>query len=297
MPKFAPRHLRRKNLNVCKLDFDYTERKNFGFGLMSDIHIDSPGHDSARFTTDMDRLASENAGIFFNGDIIDAIMPTDRKRYSRSGDMQKQDAQTNEICDYAVSRLTPYADYILYMGMGNHEVTAVKYNNTDILAMIVRDLNKARSSKLAPIQRGGYVGFVYLRFHRNEESIKRYVIYRDHGKGGNSPVTKGTIGLNRLYGTYDCDLAWLGHSHTSIIDPSSQWQIGVTSNGKLYQRQKIGMITPGYQRNFSDQEYPDGLYYKVNFPEERFYVPTGIGHGRLDIELTSEDIKAKVSMV
>ena len=57
------------------------------------------------------------------------------------------------------------------------------------------------------------------------------------------------------------------------------------------------MITPGYQRNFGEQEYPDGEYYRVNFPEERFYAPTGLGHGRLDIELTSDDIRSKVSMV
>lgn len=283
-------------MNIAKLSFDYSTRKSYVFGLMSDIHIDSPGHDAPRFTADMDRLASENASILFNGDIIDAIMPTDRKRYSRAGDGMKQDAQTNEICDYAVSRLKPYADYIDYMGMGNHEVTAVKFNNTDVLAMIVRDLNKARSSKLPQIQRGGYVGFIYLHFHRKGESVKRFVIYRDHGKGGSSPVTKGTIGLNRLYGTYDCDLAWIGHSHTSIIDPSSQWQIGVSPQGKLYQRQKVGLITPGYQRNFGEQEYPDGEYYRINFPEERFYAPTGLGHGRLDIELTSDDIRSKVSI-
>jgi len=284
-------------LNVSKLSFDYTTQKKFLFGLMSDIHIDSPGHDKIRFNGDMDRLASERARILFNGDIVDGILPTDRKRYSRSGDAQKTDAQTNEIADYAVSRLAPYADYIDYLGAGNHEFSIVKYNNTDILSMIARDLNKIRSSKLPQIMRGGYVGFIYLHFHRSGESVKRYVIYRDHGKGGNSPVTKGTIGLNRLYGTFDCDLAWLGHSHTSIIDSASQWQIGVSSNGKYYQRQKVGIITPGYQRNFDEASYEkDSDYIKLNFPEQSFYAPTGIGYGRLEIELTSDDIRAKVSI-
>lgn len=284
-------------MNIVKLSFDYTTQKKFLFGLMSDIHIDSPGHDKARFTSDMDSLAKEGARILFNGDIVDGIMPTDRKRYARSSDSQSTDAQTNEIADYAVSRLAPYADFIDYIGAGNHESAIVKYNNTDILSMIARDLNKIRNPKLPQIARGGYVGFIYLHFHRSGESVKRYVIYRDHGKGGNSPVTKGTIGLNRLYGTFDCDMAWLGHSHTSIIDSASQWQIGVTSNGKMYKKQKVGIITPGYQLNFDETSYEkDSDFYKLNFPEQSFYAPTGIGYGRLELELTSDDIKSRVSI-
>jgi hypothetical protein len=182
------------------------------------------------------------------------------------------------------------------MGMGNHESTIVKYNNTDAMAMLVRDLNKIRSSKLPAIQRGGYCGFVNLHFHRKGESVKRQVIYRTHGVGGNSPVTKGIIGLNRLYGTYDADIYWIGHSHTSVIDPASQWTIGVSPQGNIYRKHKIGIITPGYQRNFDEESYEDGAYYKSDFAQEKFHAPTGIGYGRLEVELTSEDIRSRVSI-
>ena len=284
-------------MNIAKLSFDYTDRKHYLFGLVSDIHADSPGHDKKRFTNDMNTIASEDGRILVNGDLFDGIMPTDRKRYSRSGDIMRQDAQLNERIDFMVNYLKPYADYIDYIGFGNHECSIVKYNNCDPIALLVREMNKIRNPLLPQIQRGGYVGFIMLHFHRNGESVKRQLIYRDHGKGGNAPVTKGIIALNRLYGTYDSDIYWIGHSHTSVIDPVSQWTIGVTSNGKIYRKNKIGIITPGYNRNFDEEEYGDNDYYRSNFAEERFSAPTGIGYGRLEIDVTSDDIRSKVSIV
>ena len=283
-------------MNISKLSFDYTTKKKYLFGLFSDIHGDSPGHDSERWKADTESVVNQGGRLLYNGDLFDSIMPTDRKRYSRAGDIMEQDAQVNERVDFMVDKFKPYADFVDYVGMGNHEVSIVKYNNVDALAMFVRDMNKIRSPKLPPIQRGGYCGFIYLHFHRSGDGVKRHVIYRTHGIGGNAPVTKGIIGLNRLYGTYDADTYWIGHSHTSILDPASQWTIGVSPQGKMYRKNKIGIITPGYQRNFDEEEYGDENYYKVDFPQERFLAPTGIGYGRLEIELTSDDIRSKVSI-
>jgi hypothetical protein len=102
--------------------------------------------------------------------------------------------------------------------------------------------------------------------------------------------------LQRLYTTYDADTYWIGHTHTSIIDPASQWSIGVSPKGNLYKRQKVGIITPGYQKCFEEKSYNEGEYYKLNFPEERFLVPTGIGYGRLELDLSNDDIKSKISI-
>jgi len=285
-------------MDVSRFDYEYSDRKDFHFALMSDIHMDSPGFDKARFTADMDNTANKGGKAFFNGDLVDAIFPTDRKRYARSANANAEDAQINGLAQSIAEQLAPYADIIDYIGIGNHEVSIVKFNNLDIIALIVMLLNQKRSKKIPPIKRGGYVGFINLVFSRKGDAVRRYVIYRDHGKGGNSPVTKGTIGLNRLYGTYDADVYWLGHSHQSILDSTSQWSIGVTPQGKLYQKNKVGIITPGYSVNFGEREYNnDSDYYRLNFPEERFYAPTGIGYGQLDINLTGDNLKARIAIV
>jgi hypothetical protein len=265
-----------------RFDFDLKTQKKAVFGLFSDLHIDSPGCDWPKLKRDLDSVANEGGRIFINGDLVDGIYPTDRKRYARSHNNLDDDAQINCTVNLLVEKLTPYADYIDYIGFGNHEVSIVKFNNIDILSLIIFELNKKRSQKLRPIVRGDYTGFINLVFSFAAGKVRRFVIYRDHGKGGNSPVTKGTIGLQRLYGTFDADLYWLGHSHQSIIDPASQWTIGITPKGKLYKKNKIGIITPGYQSCFNESKSD---YYRLNFPEERFYSPTGIGYGRLELSI------------
>jgi len=173
----------------------------------------------------------------------------------------------------------------------------IKFNNTDILQLIVHELNYIRNKTLKPIQRGGYVGFINLVFSRSGDAVRRYVIYRDHGKGGFSPVTKGIIALQRLYATYDSDCYWIGHSHTSVIDPKSQWTMGVTSTGKMYQKPKLGIITPGYNRNFEERTFNEDEYYRLNFAEERFSAPTGIGFGELTLDLTGDIISSRATIV
>lgn len=283
-------------MDITRFDYDYSDNKVFTFGLLSDIHIDSPGFDESRFISDMDYLASKDAAVFINGDLVDGIFPTDRKRYSRSANPCNEDAQINSVAEYVANKLMQYADYIDYIGIGNHEATIVKYNNVDIIKMIVDILNSKRSKELEPIRRSGYVGFINLAFSRKKEAVRRFVLWRDHGKGGASPVTKGTILLNRLYTTYDADMYWLGHSHQSLIDPNSQWSIGVTPFGNMYRKNKIGLITPGYSVNFAEREYNESTLYRSNFPEEKFFAPTGLGCGILELDLTGDKIASKVWM-
>jgi hypothetical protein len=284
-------------LQSVRIEKDYTTQKQFTIGLLSDIHLDAKHHDRQRFESDMDYLLDKQASVLINGDLVDAIMPTDRKRYSRAGDGLTEDAQLNELCQFAVDRLAKYADIIDYISYGNHEVTCVKYNNFDILQLIVYLLNQLRTKEKPPIQRGGYCGFVEYVFRRKDAATRRFTIYRDHGKGGNSPVTKGMIPLARLYASYAADLYWLGHSHQSLIDSASQWTIGVSGNGQVYHKPKIGIVTPGYHLCFESKNYKADTLYRNNFAEERFFAPTGIGYGLLELDLSQNIIKPKVSIV
>lgn len=280
-------------MDVAQFDFDYTDQKSFEFGLFSDLHIDSTGCNTSALSADLSALCDKGARIYFNGDVFDGILPTDRKRYARAGDQFGEDAQINARVEYVASFLKPYADHIDYIGAGNHEASIAKYNNCDILHLLASKLGESRSRSLSPIRRSGYVGFIRLVFRRGDGCVKSYVIYRDHGKGGSSPVTHGIINFNRLFTTYSCDLAWLGHTHSHVIDKNYQ-TIGVSSQGKLYKRPKIGVITPGYQMCFEERTYGENEYYRSNFPEERFSVPSPIGHATLTINVSNDYMEADV---
>lgn len=279
-------------MDLATFDFDYSERRDFTFGLFSDVHIDSPACDRELFKSDLDRLADRNGRAWFNGDLIDAIFPTDRKRYARSGDGLTTDGQVNETIELAVETLKPYANICDFFGMGNHEASALRFNNIDILRLIVDSLQQFRDPKLPKIQRGGYVGFIHLVFRRGDGAVRRYVVYRDHGKGGASPVTKGMIGLNRMAVSFVYDLGWQGHSHQDVIDLGG-WSIDVTATGKIRHKRKLAVVTPGYSRNFQVTDTNNGNYAR-NYPEESFYGPTGLGCHFLALDLTGDEISARI---
>jgi hypothetical protein len=270
----------------------YSKNKpDFYFALFSDLHADSSTFQRAAFKRDADKYAALGARFLFNGDLFDAILPSDRKRYTRGNDAFTEDAQINQRIKFVYDLLLPYVDLIDFIGIGNHEASIVKYSGADLVAFLVRDLNLARDKKLPPIQRGGYQGFLRLIFSDSpklNEHIRIYDIYREHGKGGAAPVTKGTINIQRLHTTYLADLYWLGHSHTDITDKTA-WTVYPDRSGKIVRKRKRSVITAGYQGSFEQRNLTEGEYYRNGFPEEKFLIPSGEGSALLHIRVPSKN--------
>lgn len=278
---------------------DYTEyryssrrKSDHYFALFSDLHADSPTFDRKAFIADADRYQALGARFLFNGDLFDAILPSDKKRYTRGRDEINEDAQVNARIKRVRDLLLPYVDSIDFLGYGNHEASIVKYSGVDLVALLCLQLNAARDKKLPPIKRGGYQGFLRLIFSGAPDlrsHTREYVIYRDHGKGGNAPVTKGTINIQRLHTTYVADLYWLGHTHTDIVDRTA-WTIYPDRSGRIIKKRKRSVITAGYQDCFKqrDLKTEDDLY-RSDFAEERFLIPTGLGSALLHIVVSSHN--------
>jgi len=273
-------------MDYSEYNFSYSKQNDFYFGLFSDLHIDSTSFAKAAFIKDADKYQSMGARIFINGDVFDSILPTDHKRYSRGNDDFNEDAQINARIDYAVKILKPYVNNIDFIGIGNHEVSAVKYDHVDLIKLLVSELARYRDSSLPAIQRGGYQGFLRLWFRDGSGATRQYVIYREHGKGGASPVTKGTINIQRLHTTFVADLFWLGHTHTSIAE-NSEWTIYPDNSGKIIKKQKRSVITAGYNEGFIQRDLTGDTLYRSSFPEEKFLAPTGIGSALLHINVPS----------
>lgn len=270
---------------------DYTEhrhdsrgREDFYFALFSDLHADSASFAAREFKADADKALSRGARFLINGDLFDAILPTDHKRYTRANDGFDEDAQINARIDRVYRLLLPYVNSIDFIGIGNHESSIVKYSGADLVAFLVRDLNQARDKSLPPIQRGGYQGFLRLKFSEGKQHTREFVIYREHGKGGAAPVTKGTINIQRLHTTYQADCYWLGHTHTDIIDKTA-WSIYPDRAGRIVRKRKLSIITAGYQGCFNQRNLTDGVYYQSSYPEEKFLAPTGMGMATLHIRV------------
>lgn len=253
----------------------------FCFFLASDIHFDEPGFDRELFARDFDRAKRDGARININGDVFGCILPTDLKRYTRGNDQSNTDGIINKALKDAEDLLAPYVDLIDVLGLGNHEVSVLKYHHIDVTAMLIGFLNRRRDPSLPLIRHGGYTGYIrYLFTGPGSGHTQHFDIFYNHGQGGNAEVTDGIIDAKRRLYTR-ADLIWLGHKHKRWaieIDPEE----GVSDNGRIYTRKRWAVMTGCYSKATGETNATEDGY-RINYGEERMRTKqrTGGVHGKL----------------
>lgn len=187
--------------------------------LMSDLHIGSLHTDYKLIESELKRAEAEDALIAINGDVFDAILPGDRKRY-RANNLHPRmysagDDMIGESIRWAAEILAPYAKRILMIGDGNHDDSVARYHHIEpvkhLCILLAKDAGK-------PIYYGGYHGFLHFKFPLANKNTSRatghYVIHYHHGAGGGAPVTKGAITFSRAQMWLEgVDAIWRGHTH------------------------------------------------------------------------------------
>lgn len=247
----------------------------------SDIHFDEPGFDRDLFVRDFDRAKKDGARILINGDVFGCILPSDLKRYTRGNDNSGTDGIINKALKDAEDLLAPYVDNIDVIGLGNHEVSVLKYHHIDLVRLLLAFLNRRRDPALPPIKHGGYTGYIrYLFSGPHSAHIQHFDIFYNHGQGGNAEVTDGIIDAKRRLYTR-ADLIWLGHKHKRWaveIDPEE----GLSLNGHIYTRKRWAIMTGCYSRVSTETNATDDGYC-INYGEERMRTKqrTGGVHGTL----------------
>jgi len=273
-------------MDVFQARFDTTQQHVFQFAFFSDIHRDSATHDGEQFKYDIEEAVEKNCRIYIGGDLGELILPTDRKRYSKGRDTIEPDAALNMIQEMHFETLRPYVDYIDWIGWGNHEDSALKYNNYDVIRGVITLLNHERSKALAPIHHGGYKSYIRWRFSQGENRHTQTIdMLHFHGKGGSAPVTKGMIDINRLRAHYVADVYWLGHKHTNISDPDSR--VVLAQNDHIRQKQVIAFFTAGYQSPYKEEDYNKAGYIR-NFGDTMLGGTT-TGCAMLEVRVRRDD--------
>lgn len=251
---------------------------HYGLALFSDLHLGANDTDEDKLKKDLEQSCNENRRILINGDLVETILPTDKKRFTPSKSMSLRDDALNEITEYAVNFLKPYADYIDMIGTGNHEQSVIKYNSFDIIGAICVLLNRERSRSLDPIHRAGYQGYAQYRINDgNNRTTSSFTIYHHHGIGGSSPVTKGMIDFNRIIYSHDADLWWIGHKHVGTHDPYIIRDC-LSPMGKYTQKVGQAVFTPGYKKaaNIDKKDY--SIYYS-----DQFYSMQACGYAAVNL--------------
>lgn len=216
---------------------------------ISDQHFDSTHCDRQMLIHDLETVVKRNAIILSYGDWFDAICGRGDPRSTKSElrpEYKKSDYFMAVIED-SVNALRRYAPYFAVISHGNHETSVIKNSEIDPTKMLVTRLK--HESKTQCIQ-GEYEEFVRLSFFppKNKKvAEQRYsrMFYLNHGWGGASPVTGGTIHNARISEYVKADFVCMGHLHTSQIDERVYWE--PNNYGNVIEKSTHYIRTAGYK--------------------------------------------------
>jgi len=233
---------------------------------MGDLHIGSSSTDEQQLREDLTECLELDARIILNGDIYDAILAKDHRRFMLSclkKNLSSRDDLLNALIQYGVKFLEPYAEQIDVIGMGNHEYAVLKYHSVDLIRMTIDGLNESLrvSGSKHRIKHGGYCGFVQYvctikKCHeKSSGGTRNYTVLYHHGGGSESPVTKGMIDISRKRVNWVYDLFVFGHKHNlfGVKDVT----MSLNSNGNLVCVDNLSVQTGSYLKNYHQQTQED----------------------------------------
>ena len=268
------------------INHDSIDNSDTEFFFTSDIHFDSVYCNRDLFFEDMNEAVRRDAMICIFGDFFDAL----NGRFDPRRDMSllRPEYRRADYYDFVVQdaaeKLKPYANNIMMITPGNHELSVLKNANTYLTDRLIGALNTQNKSN---IMRGGYGGWLRLMFKVNKLPEGSTLVKYYHGSGGEAPVTRGVIQTNRQ-SVYlpDADIVVNGHSHNSYWVPITRERIG--GKGDHFFDTQHHVRTPGYM-----QGYGDGT---TGWEVTRGGVPKPLGSCYIKIELGGRHRKHRPSI-
>jgi hypothetical protein len=267
----------------------------------SDWHLDSPGFDKERFIEQHEEAKARDAHGIFYGDMWELIDVHDKKRYNKAEDQYATEDEMNEALERAWALFEPYVNLYDVVGLGTHEVSALKYKRIDLVRRLVERANKVRDREKRPYPmiHGGYLGLVRYHFKDRWGHYWNVDVFWDHGQGGSiAEISRGEIDLSRFAMWVNADIIALGHKHQhkfSQLPPIAS----INRAGNLVWRKRRGLITSPYKKNLEPADFMKGGY-RRNFEAESFRVPAAAEGGifaKVDLSVTREPVMTTVTKI
>jgi predicted GNAT family acetyltransferase len=222
------------------------------FLLLFDVHWDNPHCDRQLLKKHLDQAREFGAPILFGGDLFCLMQGRYDPRRSRAGIRPEHDVPNylDAIVDDAAEFFAPYADLIVFLGKGNHELMNEKNCETSVLERFAERLRIAGGKPVV----GGIGGWWTFKAVCSASCRTTIPTFWHHGHGGGGPVTKGVIQTNRR-AVYlpDARFVFSGHIH-------EEWQITLmrdrinTNTGTQRLDEQIHVTCPTYKQEYDTRE-------------------------------------------
>ena len=231
------------------LELFVSQKQNYKFACLSDIHFDNAKCDRKLLKKHLDYCKNNEIPVLINGDFFCLMQGKydPRKSYS---DLLPQYMGANYIdlvINDALEFFKPYASTLIFIGYGNHETAYLNRNGTDPIQRFC-DLFNYENNPEIPLHSGGYGGFIFL----NVDKAPNFCFHYFHGTGGSAPVTFGTIQSSRQIAEVEgADLLWQGHTHTDYeVTKTVQYYCNIVK--KVKRKDVLLIRTPTYKNEFVD---------------------------------------------
>jgi hypothetical protein len=239
--------LTRFDKNVHQLDIGGTEMK---LAIMGDLHWDSPYCDREKLKRDLDYCLDNSIPILGIGDWFDLMASKKDFRGSKNTIRPefKSDRYFDLVTEHAVEWFSPYAHLIQVLGMGNHETSILKHQESCPMTRFVDLMNYKNTTK---IQVGGYGGWFLVRMKMGNMTANTKIKYF-HGSGGASPMTQGSLNLSRSLMQYEsADAYVMGHVHYDSSRTIVREEIKSSRNGAFINYKEVHQLICGtYKEEF-----------------------------------------------
>jgi predicted phosphodiesterase len=228
--------------------------------VMADVHL---GHTYCDVTAFKQYLEDSDRNTYFigNGDLLDAIITKDMRRYRKSLDATQGDDVIDQQILMIYDLLAPYKRKILGLGSGNHEDYITKFCGTDPMK---------RLCEMLDVPFLGYSWLFKLYMREPDGARVRSVIIRGHHGWGGGSRTEGAD-LTKYWreaAGWDADIFIYGHVHQKKQDRRPRG--GLAGDRTLIARPQILVINGTFLKTFSDGVDP-------TYAESRGYPMTEIG--------------------
>ena len=218
---------------------------------MSDVHWDNPHCDWNLLKRHLDEAKNYDAPVIDAGDWFCSMQGRFDPRSSKSDVRpEHQNARyLDSLVETAADWLKPYQGLLTVRGIGNHESSVLKRQETNLIARLVE---RMRTQGAEHIVAGGYSGFVVFNIAYGGTRRKPFKMYYHHGYGGGGPVTRGTIQTSRqaVY-LADADLVLSGHTHDSWQMPIARVRLNADCTVIEHTRQTHIKVS-GYKNEWAD---------------------------------------------
>lgn len=237
-------------MNFYRLEF-HINPKEFKLIPLFDIHFGSVLHNTCLWQKVMKLIKeNEHCYCYIGGDILEFINVS-HKHFSYKNLPPNFQANLDRILsysvEYAVEKLKPIKDKILFIHAGNHDTRFLDQIGFDPITSIAKELEVKNYTN-------SYEVLCKFLFKYTSRTYT-FDLYSHHGAGASS---KAGFLLNRLedaLSTFNADIYVMGHSH-QLIFTYKNWLFLNNTGTKILQKKKYLLRIGGF-RNSRTKDFAD----------------------------------------